>query len=850
MADLVTRLTAQDNLSGTLKNVNNELKGLNQQSDKLDKFQAKFRKIEGSAAPLQRKLKDLKSLLAGMSLQGLDNTAAFSEAAQYAGQLRDAIGDANQSINNFASDTQTLDIAIKSFQGLNGVINLTGGVMTQLIGKNETMEKVTASAARSIQMLQQAQALANTFNKNGAIATGLNAAATKAMGRAATQAAAGSTVLAGANTALGVSIKGVGLAIKALPVIGWILAGISAVIDIVGVLTDYLGSASGKTEDFGDTLKDAEVDTFKYKQQIDATVKEIDAFCGSEEQEKALLEKVNNKYGESIGYCNSLKEAKEKLTSKGPAMVQVFMNEAKAQALAAKMAENYARVLDIQNSIKSGSFEHSWFKTDAQDIADLNREIGKLNDSNKALEQEMNRLYKANEKLKAQENIGGHKKPENTKNTGKGSKRGSKSGSSKKDEKTLEQGSLELLEKQLKDAEALYKSYGDKTSQDVKDKTKKTIDDLRKQVEDKKIEMGITMPKDLKEQFDDKMKELSALKARIGFGVSEDDFNREYQEIQDWCNANGIHVPITVELDPEKTVMEQYKDLQSEAAKYAEMYKCGLLTEVQYREALDDINDTIDSLNPKLHKLKPEIDAPEPTRAEQKKIDRTKEIQARKGDTPLGQAQSWMGDISSMTSGIDTIVSSVNSLNEALESGNGWEVFTAGIQMASDTLNGIATVIETVQMVMEALGVTTSVTSQISSAAHQKEQADATQAIGVKSAEAVVDATAEGAKMPFPYNIIAIATGVAAVVAALASVAGAFADGGIVGGSSYHGDRLMARVNSGEMILNGRQQKNLFNAINSGRMGSQQSGTVTWKIKGSDLYGALNNYTRRTNKIS
>jgi hypothetical protein len=43
--------------------------------------------------------------------------------------------------------------------------------------------------------------------------------------------------------------------------------------------------------------------------------------------------------------------------------------------------------------------------------------------------------------------------------------------------------------------------------------------------------------------------------------------------------------------------------------------------------------------------------------------------------------------------------------------------------------------------------------------------------------------------------------------------AGAFADGGMVGGSSFSGDKLFARVNSGEMILNQRQQGNLGNLI-------------------------------------
>ena len=41
-----------------------------------------------------------------------------------------------------------------------------------------------------------------------------------------------------------------------------------------------------------------------------------------------------------------------------------------------------------------------------------------------------------------------------------------------------------------------------------------------------------------------------------------------------------------------------------------------------------------------------------------------------------------------------------------------------------------------------------------------------------------------------------------------------FATGGIVQGNSYSGDRIQANVNSGEMILNAQQQRNLWEAAN------------------------------------
>ncbi len=109
-----------------------------------------------------------------------------------------------------------------------------------------------------------------------------------------------------------------------------------------------------------------------------------------------------------------------------------------------------------------------------------------------------------------------------------------------------------------------------------------------------------------------------------------------------------------------------------------------------------------------------------------------------------------------------------------------------------------------------------------------------------EAAEAMTAGVGSAAKLPFPANLAAIAT----VVATIASVLGSlpkFADGGIVGGGSFVGDKLLARVNSGEMILNQKQQSRLLRLTDGGEA-VRVSGDV--RLQGKDLYIALRNYLR------
>lgn len=84
---------------------------------------------------------------------------------------------------------------------------------------------------------------------------------------------------------------------------------------------------------------------------------------------------------------------------------------------------------------------------------------------------------------------------------------------------------------------------------------------------------------------------------------------------------------------------------------------------------------------------------------------------------------------------------------------------------------------------------------------------------------------------------------VLAVIASIKSATSGYANGGIIGGSMMHGDNMLARVNSGEMILNGNQQSNLFNMINDGNNGGL-AGNVHFVLRGADLYGSMKNFSK------
>ena len=115
------------------------------------------------------------------------------------------------------------------------------------------------------------------------------------------------------------------------------------------------------------------------------------------------------------------------------------------------------------------------------------------------------------------------------------------------------------------------------------------------------------------------------------------------------------------------------------------------------------------------------------------------------------------------------------------------------------------------------------------------------------TAKAAAEAAGSAAAVPVVGWINAVAA-ITAIMSAMAAVP-KFADGGIIGGNSFIGDNMIARVNSGEMILNNRQQRNLFNLLDGkGGTSVNAGGEVKLRIEGRDLVGVINSQTSKTSK--
>lgn len=223
---------------------------------------------------------------------------------------------------------------------------------------------------------------------------------------------------------------------------------------------------------------------------------------------------------------------------------------------------------------------------------------------------------------------------------------------------------------------------------------------------------------------------------------------------------------------------------------------------------------------------------------------------------------------------IDGVASAFQRLKDAFDpesEASYWERLIAIWNTIASVVDGILSVAKTIESITELTNklakakeveaaIDTATTSQkvanattgaaatVAATAIEKEAAKTE--VAANTAKGVSSAGASAAKLPFPANIIAIGGAIAAAAALFAAIP-KFAGGGIVTGGPSSGDKVLARVNAGEMILNQGQQSKLWQAIQAGRLiaGTSSSNSISSiKVRGRDMLLVINNELKSQGK--
>ena len=466
-------------------------------------------------------------------------------------------------------------------------------------------------------------------------------------------------------------------------------------------------------------------------------------------------------------------------------------------------------------------------------------------------------------------------------------------------EAEAEEGSLDALKKKMSDLQK-YLTSKNLSVVDI-EKTKKQIEDLQKEIDKKEIELGIKAKPGSLEYIENEI-------SKIDDQLKKLDPKIDFAKIQELKLDKGALEDMKKEVENTlKEVVVEGKAFKSDAKegslKYAKDRVSYYKTKIEY--AVDDSDyqywkKQYDTWKDKAEQLELKINADMSDAAKgsmkwlsdkkaywQGKLDisvyGTPEYNEAKNEidqlTKQENKIKLQMEIDGMTDlektftmldgfhAIDGVVSSFESLSNAInENANAWEIFMGILQAFESVMSAINAVTEIANMLSGiSAGVKTAETAAtVSASTAQKEKiATDTAAVAPTTAQTVANKALEAsfldlasaeifaAHASIPFVGVSVATGfistmlsVQAATKAATMAMAAFETGGIIGGNSYHGDKLIARVNSGEMILNGRQQRNLFDAINENRLGGENSNRLYGevKIKGQDLYIALSNF--------
>lgn len=878
-ADLIMKLRGQDDLSKTIQGVKAELSDTEKKAAKLDLIKKEFDRIKDSSMPLKRQLRQVKALLGEMNMQGLNKNDLFKSMTQQAGEMSDAMGDANQAVAAFANDTMNLEASAQALQLVAGSASLVTGAMGLLGIEDEKIQQAMLKVQSAISLVNGVTAIANVLNKDSILMLRIK----KIMMDANTASTATNTVAEGANAAAtGISTIARNAWNVTVAIGKALLGDFSGLVMVAaaGLVTYALctDDSTDSQEKHNKAVSDAQKIEQDYSKKVSSSTGELVGKYQVLRREwlslKTTAEKTkwienNQSAMDSLGLSvNNLSDAENVFVSNTSRVVAALEARAKAEAAQQALVDTYKKYYEQKNRHDTSTGDYYYkvktgdkINQDEAKAAGLGKGDGsgwssytltkqgaaKVNAyrSRQAVQKKNQRNNKLDTDLKKSTDFYTDIIVDNTEIANKTLTSGKKTGkhtvkgghttpkTTPKPDKTevFDPSSLKGLEQHLS---KLQEEQGklNPLSTDAVEKYKNAIEETKKKIEQTKIKLGIEVDEKADENsldaLEDKLKELEDKRTKINVDDTDSiskinaDIDVMKKDIEKKKVKLGIEVEKsepTIKAEKESDNYKQgsnedkrlsYNNAQTKVSTMKQDFEIGIIGKDEFDSQLKDLNSQLENLG--LQKIDLEVDD-DGTIVDTS--DRLKELK----ETLANVTQSMSGECGQM-------VEQFAKLAEILgdENADSATKAAAGLVTMGEALQKIGGdgMVAKVGAVMAAIG-------QI--------------ILGFATASA--QAAALG-----PFGWLAfVGAGLATVATTISTIKG-FAEGGIIEGASHTGDKVLARVNAGEMVLNKRQQSNLFNLLDGNGIGQNANGgKVEFVIKGSALKGVLNNYNDRMNKL-
>lgn len=810
MADYTVRFLGDDSqLSGTLKNIKGELNSTGQASSKLDQIQQRFNKIINSSAPLKKQLRDLTAIMAKMNLDNMIDNDLFVTMTAKAAEMKDALGDASQAIRLMSSDTAKLDATIEGFQVLAGAAGVVTGIMGTLGTENERLQQAMLKVQSVISVMNGVQQIANALNKDSILMLRLKALQQKinnALTATSTSETEKNTASTTVNTAASVvnttSTKKDNIAQKAWNVTKAISKALLG--DFTGLLIVGAGALLTYALATGDST-DEEKKSIETKKELSNAI-------------NTMKGEVTSSVASMMGKYYALQKAWESCRTEHQKIEFINKNKDAWKDLGVSL-DNVTKTEDFY--VKNTKKVTKAIETRAKKMALM-----------ALLQKSYEKYYKKIALLDTVEG-GGYYRPSKKKagewiSDTEARKYGIKGeggyGYTKLDEAGANLYNLK------KDQEANLKALNKRNAN-----KKKADDEFIKETQyfNKELEalddgnyLGNNYPDTPKPTKGGRTTRSRTNKGNGG--TNNTDTRSEYQKFIDNLNAETKkaedELNIAIVNNEKASIIKVLKEKVNEL-----------------KEVKADIEGAIKAgVSVKEYKLyKPSFDKDLMEEADLKGITIGKDFKLEIDQEAVKKAGKKLADAMATPIPTEQLRKYTEEYQSAVEQLKGTEWGESLFNMfegdtTADKVSGIG-------QSFQALG---NVLANFDGAAAK---AGAVLAAVGQIVLGFAEASTMAAKLG-PIGWIAwLGAGLAAVATTIATIKG-FADGGIIEGSSYHGDRIIASLNAGEMVLNRKQQANLFRALDNG-IASNIGGKVEFEIKGSTLKGVLKNYDNKMNKV-